>query len=104
MLVVFVAKILECLNVLNLIENFPEVFYDVGAKGLDIFELDKFKQLQNGRLKKVVPAVVTNEGLNDRSEKVTLDDVSEVGEKFNANKYNVVVLILTGCRNRPSWK
>lgn len=45
MLIVLVSEIFERLNILNLVENLSEVFHDISAEDLNIFQFDELKQL-----------------------------------------------------------
>jgi hypothetical protein len=77
MLVVLISQILECLNVLNLIENLSKVFHYVCAKQFDVFKLDKLEKFKDGRLQEVVASVVADEGLDNWCKKISLDNISE---------------------------
>lgn len=51
---------------------------NVGVENFDVLQHDELEQLQNGRFKKIVAIVVADEGIDDRSEELLLDNVPEI--------------------------
>lgn len=82
MLVVFISQIFKRLYVLNLVENLSKVLYDIRAENLDVFELDELKELENRWFEEIVTSVVANEGLDNRCEEISLDDVTKMAGKL----------------------
>lgn len=78
----------ERADVVHLFQLFSKLFDDVNAQVSDLLRANEFKQLDDGRVQQVVPAVVRLQCLHNRCEQVAADNVPVVEVVLQTNDFS----------------
>merc|ERR1719319_366191 len=87
MLIIAELQCLKCLNIRDTLESCTEVLNHMCAQRLDVLDFDELKHLQNGRVQKIIPAIIGNESVNDWTKQVPFDDIAVVELIFQGNDF-----------------